>query len=273
LNNPFVPAAPRKDRMDEPPRAETLTFTPASTRILLAGDQPIMRSALRLLIETRPGLQVPFETANSPDELRRVNLQEIDLALLDFNLNDTSEVRLRLLQEILEALQGAPALILTTEPKFEACQRAFEGGVKGLLLKENTQYDIFGAIARVRRGEVWLVGSTLAKMFADSLVQRRAGPEEERISRLTKREREIIRVAARGVTNRQIAQQLCISEATVRHHLSAIFDKLGVPTRSALIVFAYCFHLADQPTPDVDWIAQIATGDRSASSSPATHRR
>jgi DNA-binding NarL/FixJ family response regulator len=256
--------------MDESARAESLVFTPASTRILLSGDQPIMRSALRLMIETRPGLQVSFETANSPDDVGRVNAREIDLAVLDFNLNDTSEGRMRLLREIVGALHGAPTLILTTEPMFEACQRAFEYGVKGLLLKENTQYDIFGAIARVRRGEVWLVGPTLAKMFADSLVQKRTGPEDERISRLTKREREIIRVAARGVTNRQIAQQLCISEATVRHHLSAIFDKLGVPTRSALIVFAYCYHLADQPTPDVDWIAQIASGDRAGDSSSSS---
>lgn len=252
---------------DNPGSVEpTVVYAPAPTRILLAGDQPILRSALRLLIESRPGLQVDFETANCPSTIGQMNANGIDVALLDFDLSDASEPRLRALQQLLDALSGISVLILTTEPSFDACQRAFQFGVRGLILKENTQYDLFGAIARVRRGETWLEGPALARMFAESLNQKQKGFEEEKIARLTKREREIIRVVGRGLTNRQIGQQLFISEATVRHHLSAIFDKLGVATRSALIVFAYCYRLADQPTPDVDWVAQIASGDRSSSS-------
>ena len=240
-------------------------YVPAPTRILLAGDQPILRSALRLLIEAREGLKVTAEVPNCADMLESIDINGIEIALIDFDLNDSSEPRMRSLRDFLVALSGIPVLILTAQPEFEACQGAFQLGVKGLILKENTQYDLFGAIARVRRGEMWLEGSAIARMFAQSAHQRRKDFEHEKIARLTKREREIIRVAGRGLTNRQIAQQLCISEATVRHHLSAIFDKLGVATRSALIVFAYCYRLADAPTPDVEWVSQIVSTDRVAS--------
>lgn len=259
---------------DEPDRgAEQPVYVPATTRILIASDSPILRSALRLLVETRPGLHVSLETTTCPLAVGKVDINGIDAALLDFDLNDSTEPRMRCLRELLEALGGVPGLILTGEPTFEACQFAFQFGVKGLILKNNSQYDLFGAIARVRRGEVWLEGPALAKLFAESFHQKRV--EDDNIAKLTKREREIIRIAGRGLTNRQIGQQLCISEATVRHHLSAIFDKLGVATRSALIAFAYCYRLADTPDPEVDWRSWVASGQSVSSvgsSAPVTKR-
>lgn len=248
----------------EPPDVPD-SCTPA--RILLTGDSPILRSAVRLLIATRPELLVAFETSNCPTAIGRIDLGTIDIALMDFDLNDTTEQRLLALQELLKALVGVPVLILTADPEVGACQCAFRYGAKGLILKDKTQEELFGAVARVRRGEVWLEGPALARMFTNPSPPRKGRSEvEERIARLTKREREIIRVAGHGLTNRQIAQQLSISEATVRHHLYTIFDKLGVATRCTLMVLAYCYCLADPPKPDAEWLSLIRSESRSSSS-------
>ena len=101
------------------------------------------------------------------------------------------------------------------------------------------------AVESVAAGKVWLERDLLAETFGESSHARRSCSESERIAQLTQREREIIAVAACGLTNRQISQRLNISEATVRHHLSSVFAKLGVANRGELIIFAFRHGLAD----------------------------
>jgi DNA-binding NarL/FixJ family response regulator len=221
------------------------------TRIVLCSDQPIVRSALRVLIDRRSTYQVTIETAICPHAVRYVAALGIDVALLDFDLNDCSEERLETLRLLLDITPAAPVLILTADPEPEACHRAFEFGVRGLVLKSKTLDDLFGAIDRIRRGERWLEGPALEKLLGQSSKARKVNPEEARIAQVTKRERQIIEIVACGRTNRQIGQQLFISEATVRHHLYAIFEKLGVSSRGELIVYAYRHNLADRSILEV----------------------
>jgi DNA-binding NarL/FixJ family response regulator len=216
------------------------------TSVILCSDQPIIRSALGLLIGARSDYRLAIETAICPHALESLVDSGIDVALLDFDLNDCSEQGLALLQSLLSAAGELSVLILTSDPEPEACRLAFESGVRGLVLKTRPLDDLFRAIDRIRRGERWLEGPALEKLLSQQSRTARADPDDSRIAQVTKREREVIQVVASGRTNRQIGQQLFISGATVRHHLSAIFEKLGVSSRGELIVYAYRHNLADR---------------------------
>jgi len=146
----------------------------------------------------------------------------------------------------LAAAPSVPVLILTTDPDSEACHVAFRLGVRGIVLKGKRLDDLFGAIDRIRRGDTWLEGPALQKLLDQSMRGKKVSAEDGRIAQLTKREREIVKVVAGGKTNRQVSEELFISDATVRHHLCTIFDKLGVSSRGELIVYAYRNGLADR---------------------------
>jgi DNA-binding NarL/FixJ family response regulator len=219
---------------------------PRPTRVVLCSDHPIMRSALHLLIDTRSNYEVSIETAICPNALRHLDGIATDVLLLDFDLNDRSETRLAGLEALLAVAPRVPVLILTTDPDAEACHVAFRLGVRGIVLKSKRLDDLFGAIDRIRRGDTWLEGPALQKLLDQSLRGKKVKAEDGRIAQLTKREREIVKVVAGGKTNKQVSEELFISDATVRHHLCTIFDKLGVSSRGELIVYAYRNGLADR---------------------------
>ncbi len=215
-------------------------------RVVLCSDQPIMRSALHLLIDTRSEYKVAVETAICSKALRLLYGIGIDVLLLDFDLNDCSADRLAELQSLLSAAPSVPILILTLDPDAEACQVAFRFGVRGIVLKSKRLEDLFGAIDRIHRGDTWLEGPALQKLLDQSSKGKNVRAEDSRIALLTKREREIVKVVAGGKTNRQVSEELFICNATVRHHLCTIFDKLSVSSRGELIVYAYRNGLADR---------------------------
>jgi DNA-binding NarL/FixJ family response regulator len=226
-------------------RASRSTTEDRPTRVVLCSDQPIMRSALHLLIDTRAQYDVAVETAICSNALRQLDGIGIDVLLLDFDLNDGSVDRLARLQSLLAAGPTVPVLILTLDPDAEACQVAFRLGIRGIVLKSKRLDDLFGAIDRIRRGDTWLEGPALQKLLEQGS-RKKASAEDTRIAMLTKREREIVKVVAGGRTNKQVSEELFISDATVRHHLCTIFDKLGVSSRGELIVYAYRNGIADR---------------------------
>ena len=227
-------------------RSPRVTVEPMPTRVVLCSDHPIMRSALHLLIDTRSNYEVAIETAICPNALRHLDGIGTDVLLLDFDLNDRSEERLGTLEALLSAAPHVPILILTTDPDAEACHVAFRFGVRGIVLKSKRLDDLFGAIDRIRRGDTWLEGPALQKLLDQSSRGKKVSAEDARIAQLTKREREIVKVVAGGKTNKQVSEELFISDATVRHHLCTIFDKLGISSRGELIVYAYRNGLADR---------------------------
>jgi DNA-binding NarL/FixJ family response regulator len=111
----------------------------------------------------------------------------------------------------------------------------------GLVLKEQAPEVLLKAIEKVYAGEVWIERAMLASVLDEVVMGRArpAGAEERRISALTERERTVIALVGQGLKNKQIGERLAISETTVRHHLSSIFDKLGVESRLELMIFAH----------------------------------
>jgi two-component system, NarL family, nitrate/nitrite response regulator NarL len=209
-------------------------------RILIIDDQAIVSTSLRLLLESRPWLKVIGETPTSWDALSVARVEHPDIILLDVVLGDTDG--LDIMPELLSAAPKARVIVLTGVRDPELHRRAVHRGAMGLVTKDKTTEVLLQAIAKVHAGEVWLDRTLLASVLGEitrSGTIQPIDPEALKIATLTAREREVIALVGQGYRNRQIAERLFIAEATVRHHLTSIFAKLGVTDRLALVIYAY----------------------------------
>jgi DNA-binding NarL/FixJ family response regulator len=216
-----------------------------SIRVLIIDDHAVIRAGLRLLLENQPGITVVGEAANRTEALTVATNEQPDIILLDLDLG--GESGLDCLRELLTAASGARVLVLTGVRDTDLHRRAVELGAMGLVLKDEAANVLLRAITRVCAGEVWFERAMIARVLSQLTHPQQAQPltpEEERIAALTKREREVITLVGEGLRNKQIAERLYISEATVRHHLTAIFAKLDVADRFELVIYAYRYGLA-----------------------------
>ncbi len=223
------------------------TTQTTTIRVLLVDDHAIVRSGLRMLIESRPGLTVVGEAANSGDALTVAAREQPDLILLDFDLGPDNG--LDVLPRLLAGTQ-ARVILLTGMRDPDIHLRAVRLGAMGVVLKEEAAEVLVKAIDNVHRGEVWLDPTLTARALAGMTGTARApkpAPEAVRIAELTEREREVIALLAEGLQNKEVSQRLHITENTVRRHLVAIFDKLGVESRLELVIYAFRHGLAKPP--------------------------
>jgi two-component system, NarL family, nitrate/nitrite response regulator NarL len=216
-------------------------------RVFLLGEHALIRAGLRMLIESRSGLAVVGEASNYADA-RAAGLHEADIILLDSDLDPTAN--LDFLQEMVASENPARLLILTGTADLESHYCAVRLGAMGLVLKESPAEVLVKAIEKVHAGEVWLDRSAIARVLrglSNGKEDSSGDPDGARIANLTERERNVIEVIGEGLKNKLIAERLFISETTVRHHLSSIFEKLGVSDRFELLVYAYRHKLAKPP--------------------------
>jgi DNA-binding NarL/FixJ family response regulator len=218
-----------------------------TVRILLVDDHAVVRAGLRMLIESRPGLAVVGEAATTSDAVATAGREQPDLILLDLDLGGDSG--LDILPELFATAKQARVLLLTGVRDPEEHHRAIRLGAMGVVLKEKAAEDLLKAIEKVHAGEVWLDGALMARVLGRSLPGDPAttNPEVAKIATLTEREREVIALICEGLQNKLIGERLFISETTVRHHLTSIFDKLGVTNRLELVIYAYRHGLAKLP--------------------------
>ena len=225
-------------------------------RLLLIDDHAVVRSGVRMLVESRPGLEVAGEAANRTEALALAKREQPDVILLDLDMNNDNG--LDFLPQLLAAAGHARVIILTGVRDPEAYTQAIRLGASGLLLKEKTAEVLIKAIEKVHAGEVWFDRSMISNVLkeishsnaainARSAAAANSDPEAAKIATLTEREREVSSLIGEGLKNKQIASRLFISETTVRHHLTSIFDKLGVSDRLELIMYAYQHGLAKPP--------------------------
>ncbi len=217
-------------------------------RVLLVDDHALVRTGLSILIAQQPSIVVVGEAENGVEALAYAVREQPDVILLDLDLN--GESGLDLLPKLLQAVPQGRVIILTGSRETDAHRHAVRSGAMGLVLKSHASDVLVRAIQKVYAGEVWLDRTIMASVLADIAPNRaeqkqQSDPEQAKIATLTEREREVIALIAQGLKNKQIAQQLFISEATVNHHLTSIFGKLGVATRLELAIYAYRNGLAD----------------------------
>jgi two-component system nitrate/nitrite response regulator NarL len=218
------------------------------TRVLIIDDHAIVRTGLRMLLESQAGITVVGEAANRTDALATAVREQPDIILLDLDLGGESS--LDCLPELLAVASEARVLILTGVCDPELHRRAVYLGAMGLVLKEKAVAVLLQAIEKVRAGEVWLEGAMIASVLREMTQTRetlQTDPEAARIAMLTEREREIVALVGQGLRYKQVAERLFISEITVRHHLTAIFAKLRVADRLELVIYAYRHGLANLP--------------------------
>lgn len=216
-------------------------------QLLLIEDHPIVRSGLRMLLESQ-GWTVVGEAGNCAEALALLANVQPNLILLDLDLG--VENGADFIPELLAAASEARVLVLTGVLDPEAHRRAVRAGAMGVVLKDKAVEVLLKAIEKVHGGELWLDRSMTATVLSElshGSEARKTSPDAAKIAELTERERQIIPQVGLGLKNKEIAERLFISEATVRNHITSILSKLELSDRFELALFAYAHGLAEVP--------------------------
>ncbi len=210
----------------------------ARIRILVADDHPILREGLRRLLEAEPDFCVVGEAADGADALRLAQALQPDILILDLSM-PKGVSGLETLRELGGLATPVRTIVLAAIIENEQIVEALKLGARGVVLKETATELLFKAIRKVMAGQYW-VGMESVADLVESL-RRLVAPSGAALQKpfgLSARELEIVAAAVAGHSNREIARKLSLSEETVKHHLTHIFDKLGVSNRVELVLFA-----------------------------------
>lgn len=211
-------------------------------RILLVETRNLMRDALYALITSWPTTEVIAASGLREEALRLVAEDHPDVVVLDLSLGEQGSEALALLSDLRKDGHSVRVIVLAEDSDTSQRVQAVLLGAVGVVLKSQAGTTLKKAIEKVHVGEVWLERTLTASVLQELSGGRatvKPDPETTRIASLRGREREIITLVCTGLSNSDIAQRLAISEATVRHHFTSIFGKLGVQNRLELVIFAY----------------------------------
>jgi DNA-binding NarL/FixJ family response regulator len=206
-------------------------------RLLLCDDQHLVRSGFRMILETEPDIDVVGEAADGADALRAARRERPDLVLMDIQMPGMDGLEAT---AALTALDRAPkVLILTTFERDDYVFTALRHGASGFILKNAPPEQLVAAVRTVAAGDA-LLAPSVTRRIVEEFARRPAWPAADAtVTRLTEREREVLREVATGRTNAEIAAQLYVGEATVKTHVSNVLTKLGLRDRVQAVVFAY----------------------------------
>lgn len=201
-------------------------------RVLIADDHPVVRSGLASLLESISGMAVVGQAATGREAVREAALIRPDVVVMDLRMPQLDGVQAT--REILRQHPGVAVLVLTMFDEDGLIADALDAGARGYLLKGAGQEEIERAIRAVAAGEVILSAKVADKVLGRLSQAAQAQP----LPALTSREREVLHLIASGAGNSAIASQLLIAPKTVGNHISSVFAKIGVSTRSEAIVLA-----------------------------------
>ena len=203
-------------------------------RLLLADDQALVRGGFRLILDAEPDMEVVAEAADGNQAVERALATRPDLVLMDVRMPelDGIEATRRLLGE----LPSVKILMLTTFDLDEYVVEAFRAGASGFLLKTAPPQQLVAAVRTVHDGDALLAPASTRRLIEQVAGHAPAAPV---LDELTARERDVLLLLARGMTNAEIAAELVVEASTVKSHVAAVLGKLGLRDRVHAVVFAY----------------------------------
>jgi len=217
----------------------------APIRVVLVDDQAMFRAGIRMVVGSQPDLEVVGEAGDGAEALRVIRATRPDVVLMDIRMPvmDGLTATAELLADTSFGATPPRVVMLTTFDLDEAAARAIRQGASGFLLKDADPEFLLAAIRTVHAGSAVIAASATRDLFAH-FAEPAAVAVPPAYDELTEREREIFALAARGLSNAEIAQREFLSEATVKTHISRILAKLALRDRVQLVVFAFEHGLA-----------------------------
>lgn len=206
---------------------------PDPIRVYLVDDHEVVRRGLRELLEGAGGIEVVGEAASVRDAVRRIPAARPHVAVLDGRLPDGSGIDV--CREVRSRDPGIAALMLTSYDDDDALFAAIMAGAAGYLLKQVRGTDLVETVRRVAAGH-----STLDPALTAQVLERvRGGPRRDpALARLTDQELRILDLVGQGLTNREVAERMCLAEKTVKNYVSSILSKLGLRSRTQAAILA-----------------------------------
>jgi len=208
-------------------------------RVLLADDQALVRAGFRALLDAQPDMEVVGEAADGEEAVALARAHAPDVVLMDIRMPglDGLAATRRIADD--ERLRGAKVVILTTFELDEYVYEALRVGASGFLVKDTEPDELLRGVRVVAGGDALLSPSVTRRLIGEFAVRAKAPPPSATLDALTDREREVMALAAQGLSNEQIAGRLVVSAATAKTHVSRAMVKLGARDRAQLVVHAY----------------------------------
>ncbi|MBN1661894.1 MAG: response regulator transcription factor [Anaerolineae bacterium] len=217
-------------------------------KLLIVDDHAIFRQGLRALLDMEDDFTVIGEASRGDEAIAMVGDDPPDVILLDLHLPDGSGSEF--CRQLLDASPDSKVLILSAYDDDQEISAALIGGASGYVLKTVGGERLADNIRSVHRGEVLLAPGIAAKVVRQlSRLREEAGRQEEALEVLTPREREVFFLASRGLKNAEIADELYLSEKTIKTHLRNIYNKLNLASKADLRLFAVKMGLTSPPQP------------------------
>ena len=214
-------------------------------RVVILDSHALVRAGLKLIVDNQPDMKVVGDSGEAKEALQLVASQQPDIILL--KCDPANDIRLEMIQELHKFSNRSRVILLARADEAMDLLRAVQEGAVGIVMKTQPSHVLIKAIQKGYAGEAWIDHSMVSSLIsgmthAHPVIPQ--DPETERIAQLTPRELKVIQLIGQGMKNRQIAQQLSLSETTIRHYLTNVYTKLGVSDRLELLVFAHRHNLS-----------------------------
>jgi two-component system nitrate/nitrite response regulator NarL len=207
-------------------------------RILIADDHTIFRDGLNTLLSGRQEFTVVGEAGDGQETLRLLEKAKPDILLLDLRMPKVSGMEV--LRSLAESKSPVRTIVLCGDTQGDDISKAFELGARGLVLKDSATTTLLESIRAVMGGQYWIGRQAVASLVQTLKLHRNSETKSSpKNFGLTPRELEVLQAAVAGFSNKEIAERFSISLQTVKHHITNIFDKLGVYNRLELTLFAF----------------------------------
>ena len=213
-------------------------MTGSPVRVLIIDDDDLMRAGLRGVLTTDEAIEVVGDAGDGSEAVYRTRLLRPDIVLMDVRMPDLDGISAT--REVLAAFPDVKVVILTTFEQDDYIFGALNAGASGFLLKRTRPEDLVAALHTIAAGDALLSPSVTSRVIERMAQQPEPDSSRDaRLEELTAREREVLELVARGLSNGEIAEELVIGESTVKTHVKRILAKLDARDRVQAVIFAY----------------------------------